>query len=146
MKRILAAIDGSEITEKVLRNARHIAEKLEAEVKVVTVVKRIRPAYHYRIGSDYALTEMVNHEAEATAKKIIEHADEIFKGFPGKYQTSMLYGEPAEELLLLAETEKPDLLIMGNRGLGGFQRVMLGSVSTKVLHHATCDMMIIKGE
>lgn len=146
MKKILAAIDGSDITENVLRKARLMAEKTEADVIVTTVVKRIQPSHYYRIGSDYELVEMVNKEAEAGAIRIIERADEAFKDFEGHYQTSVLYGDPAEALLVFAESEKPDLLIMGNRGLGGFRRIMLGSVSTKVLHHATCDMMIIKGE
>jgi len=144
VKKILAAIDGSEISEKVLHNTKHMGEKLEADVFVVTVVKRIKPSYHYRIGADYALAEMINKEAETRARTIIEHADEMFKDYPGNYQSTVLYGEPAEELLMFTESEKPDLLIMGNRGLGGFERIMLGSVSTKVLHHAACDMMIIK--
>ena len=146
MKKILAAIDGSEISENVLRKARLMAEKFEADVIVITVVKRIQPSHQYRIGSDYELAEMVNKEAEAGAKKNIEHADEVFKDYAGHYKSSLLYGDPAEALLVFAESEKPDLLIMGNRGLGGFRRIMLGSVSTKVLHHATCDMMIVKGE
>ncbi len=88
----------------------------------------------------------MDRQIENSAKRTLESAQEIFHGYKGKFETILDYGEPAEEILLLAEREKPDLLIMGSRGLGGFSRVMLGSVSTKVLHHIKCDMLVVRNE
>lgn len=145
MKKIMVAVDGSEMSEKVLQKARVVAEKFIAEVLILTVVKRLR-LVHYHVGADSALTEQMDRELEHGAEVTLEQAKKVFENYPGKYETLLAYGEPAEEILVLAEREKPDLLIMGNRGLGGFGRVMLGSVSTKVLHHIHCDMMIVKAE
>jgi len=145
MKKMMVAVDGSEMSEKVLQKARVIAEKFESEVLILTVVKRLR-LVHYHVGADSALTEQMDRELEHGAQAILEQAKKVFENYPGKYETLLAYGEPAEEILVLAEREKPELLIMGNRGLGGFGRVMLGSVSTKVLHHIHCDMMIVKAE
>jgi nucleotide-binding universal stress UspA family protein len=145
MKKILVAIDGSEMSEKVLLKTRRIAEKFNAEVLILTVVKRLR-LIHYQMGTDLGLSEQLDREIEHGAEKTLEKAKEAFSDYEGKYETLLAYGEPAEEILVLAEREKPDLLVMGNRGLGGFGRVMLGSVSTKVLHHIRCDMMIVKAE
>lgn len=145
MKKILVAVDGSEMSEKVLQKTRVIAERFEAEVLILTVVKRLR-LVHYHVGADSALTEQMDRELEHGAEVTLEQAKKVFMNYSGKHETLLAYGEPAEEILVLAEREKPDLLIMGNRGLGGFGRVMLGSVSTKVLHHIRCDMMIVKAE
>ena len=143
MKKILVAIDGSEMSHTVLSKARRVAEKFDAHVIVLTVVKRLRVTNYYTGGE---LNEKLDREIENSAHKILEHAQQVFSDYQGKFETLLDYGEPAEEILVLAEREKPDLLIMGSRGLGGFGRVMLGSVSTKVLHHINCDMMIIKNE
>ncbi len=145
MKKIMVAVDGSEMSKKVLQKARVIAEKFESEVLILTVVKRLR-LVHYHVGEESALTEQMDRELEHDAQTTLEQAKKVFDNYPVKYETLLAYGEPAEEILILAEREKPELLIMGNRGLGGFGRVMLGSVSTKVLHHIHCDMMIVKAE
>jgi len=92
------------------------------------------------------LNEQMDQQIENTAKETLERAKEVFGGYQGKFEIILDYGEPAEEILLLTEREKPDMLIMGSRGLGGFSRVMLGSVSTKVLHHVRCDMLVVRNE
>lgn len=144
MKKILVAIDGSEISEKVLQQAKTIGEQFNSEILVMTIVKRLVPAYHYRLGADFGHTHLVNKESEEIAERMIGHAEETFKDYAGKFDTLLAHGDPAEGILEIAEKENPDLLIMGNRGLGGFRRIMLGSVSTKVLHHAACTVMIVK--
>jgi nucleotide-binding universal stress UspA family protein len=52
-------------------------------------------------------------------------------------------GDIADEILDVAETETADILVMGRRGLGRVREVLLGSVSQKVLHHATCKVVIV---
>lgn len=86
----------------------------------------------------------MNAQSEDNAKKLLAHAKEVLEGIPGKCTTQIVHGNPADMILEMAEIKEPDLLIMGSRGLGGFKRAMLGSVSTKVLHHATCDVMIVR--
>lgn len=143
MKKILVAIDGSEKSQKVLIRARFIAEKTAANVMLMTVVKPLRIVDYYT-GTD--LNEKLESELANSAKRTLEKARDYFTGFPFEIETLLAYGDPAEEILVMAEREKPDLLIMGSRGLGGFGRIMLGSVSAKVLHHINCDMMIIRNE
>ncbi|MDW7670249.1 MAG: universal stress protein [Bacillota bacterium] len=144
MKKILVAIDGSEISEQVLQKAKTIGEQFNSEILVMTIVKRLVPSYHYRLGADFGHTHLVDKESEEIAERMISHAKEVFTDYTGKFDTLLAHGDPAEGILEIAEKENPDLLIMGNRGLGGFKRIMLGSVSTKVLHHAGCTVMIVK--
>ena len=145
MKKILVAIDGSAMSEMVLKKARNLAEQFQSEVLILTVVKRLRGIY-YHSGTETGLSDQVEREMESGAKRTLDHAKEVFRDYKGAYETLLAYGEPAEEILVLAERERPDLLVMGSRGLGGFGRVMLGSVSTKVLHHVACDMLVVKND
>ena len=55
-------------------------------------------------------------------------------------------GRPVDSILRVAEEEKADLIVMGSRGLGGAREVLLGSVSSGVLHHAACPVLIVRGE
>jgi len=99
---------------------------------------------NFYTGTD--LSDRLNKELETSAEKTMELARKLFEGFQGDFQTKITEGDPAEEILQATENEKPDLLVMGSRGLSGFERAMLGSVSLKVLHHVTCDMLIVRNE
>ncbi len=51
--------------------------------------------------------------------------------------------EPADALLEVAESTKADLIVVGNRGMSGVKRFVLGSVPNKVAHHAPCAVLIV---
>jgi nucleotide-binding universal stress UspA family protein len=57
---------------------------------------------------------------------------------------NVLEGPPADAILRVAETEKHDLIVMGSRGLGLFQELLLGSVSERVLRHAKIPVLIVR--
>ncbi|RQD68594.1 MAG: universal stress protein [Tindallia sp. MSAO_Bac2] len=143
MKKILVALDGSETSQKVIEEAVKVAEKNESDIAIITVVKSIRPTL-YHPGSNLHIT--IDNEFEKRAKEITEKAREAFENVSGKVETHIEYGDPAEEILKMADKMKADLIVMGSRGLSDFKRVMLGSVSTKVLNHADCDMLIVRGK
>ena len=60
------------------------------------------------------------------------------------YQLCQEQGHPAETLVAFAEKRQADLIVVGSRGQGGFQRLLLGSVSTSVLHHAHCSILVVR--
>jgi nucleotide-binding universal stress UspA family protein len=55
----------------------------------------------------------------------------------------LLTGDPADALIGLARAEKVDLIVVGNKGMTGAQRFLLGSVPNKVSHQAHCDVLIV---
>jgi len=59
-------------------------------------------------------------------------------------QTHAMEGDPADAILDVAEEIKADLIIVGNKGMTGARRFLLGSVPNKVSHHAPCSVMIIQ--
>ncbi|TMJ34897.1 MAG: universal stress protein [Alphaproteobacteria bacterium] len=81
----------------------------------------------------------------AIGRGIMSRAEQKAKGKRVSSVRAVLRdGDPATELLAAAEEEKPDLLVMGRRGLGGIQRLLLGSVSHKVSNSAECTVVIVK--
>ncbi len=55
----------------------------------------------------------------------------------------LLTGDPADALLGLAAVERADVIVVGNKGMSGAQRFLLGSVPNKVSHRATCDVLVV---
>jgi nucleotide-binding universal stress UspA family protein len=53
-------------------------------------------------------------------------------------------GDPADEILKAAKQIEAELIVMGARSLGTVERLVLGSVSTKIMHEAGCDVLIVK--
>jgi nucleotide-binding universal stress UspA family protein len=59
-------------------------------------------------------------------------------------QTHPVEGDPAEAILNVAEQTNADLIVVGNRGMTGARRYLLGSVPNKVSHHAPCSLIIVR--
>jgi nucleotide-binding universal stress UspA family protein len=53
-------------------------------------------------------------------------------------------GDPADAILDVAEEQKSDLIVVGNKGMSGAKRFLLGSVPNKVSHHAPCSVLIVR--
>lgn len=78
------------------------------------------------------------HAAEAAARAELEQAGGA-EGVDGEIR--VVAGVPAEELLKAGEDA--ELVVVGSRGVGGFSRLLLGSVSSQVVQHATCPVVVI---
>ena len=59
-------------------------------------------------------------------------------------QTHPVEGDPAEAILNVAEETKADLIVVGNKGMTGARRFLLGSVPNNVSHHAPCSVIIVR--
>jgi nucleotide-binding universal stress UspA family protein len=64
----------------------------------------------------------------------------------GVVATSVVSGHPAVEILAASDEPDVDLVVVGARGLGLFGRLMLGSVSDRVVHHAPCTVLVVKAK
>jgi nucleotide-binding universal stress UspA family protein len=59
-------------------------------------------------------------------------------------ETFARQGDPADAILDVAEEQRADLIVVGNKGMTGAKRFLLGSVPNKVSHHAPCSVLIIR--
>ena len=136
--KILVPYDGSVHSQRALRVAAELARCTKAAVHVVNAVER-RPAY---LGKPY-FREAVTHIL-ADAVEILDEAAGQIAGLGLKVTSDVLEGPPAEAILRLADTGQFDLIVMGSRGFGQVEGLLLGSVSDRVLHHARVPVMIVR--
>ncbi len=66
------------------------------------------------------------------------------EGMGVPYQSRQKVGQPASEIVRVAEEEGCDLIVLGSRGLSGVQAFLLGTASDCVAHHARCPVLVVK--
>lgn len=138
--KILVPVDGSDNSYRALDAALVLSEKLPSKVTAVHVMEDA-PVLH--IQSEKLLRELLEafrKEQELILAKCSEIASK--KGLT--IDTILLRGNPGSIILNFSETENYDTIIMGSRGMGKFKELILGSVSSKVMHHSRCSVMLIK--
>ena len=142
--RIVVGTDGSETAGEAVRQAVDLAKLAGAQLSIVSAYapvpkRRIQseqeeaPAdVQYEIGP----REDVNLVLDAAAANAKKDGLEV--------QTHPVEGDPAEAVLSVAEETKADLIVVGNKGMTGARRFLLGSVPNNVSHHAPCSVMIVR--
>ncbi len=146
--KILVCTDGSAPAQKAVEQASIIAGGCNAsEVAIVHVYEDRQDERPLFITSDKQeeLVKKVKEEYEAERKLILENALKIFDEKNIKAQAILKRGHPAHTIVNLAAAEGFDMIVLGSRGLGGFGKLFLGSVSNAVVHEAkNCSVVIVK--
>jgi nucleotide-binding universal stress UspA family protein len=141
---IVVGTDGSDTAEAAVDQAIELARLSDAKLSVVSAyqpvpTRRVRdeqegaPAdVHHEIGP----REDVNLVLDAAAAKARKEGVEA--------QTHPVEADPADAILNVAEQTKADLIVVGNKGMTGARRYLLGSVPNNVSHHAPCSVIIVR--
>ena len=77
-------------------------------------------------------------------KPVLEKASKDIAGNKVTVSTRTVDGDPADKILETAENEGIDLIVVGNKGMTGAKRFLLGSVPNQVSHHSPCNVLIVK--
>jgi len=137
-RRILVAIDGSRYSGKVLAKAIEYAELLKAEVVFVHCHRK----YPRLLGQPYR-DQMISSIKDETLELISPYLDDLQRAeIP--YVERLLEGPAGAVIAETAESEKCELIVMGSRGLSNLQGLIIGSVTHRVLHTASCPVMVVK--
>ncbi len=144
---ILVCTDGSEESSKAVGRAAEISSAVEdAEVTLLHVHQPIQIPPPYGAGyTPVAVPAHINEKVRDAGKKILEEAAKNLEENKVRYRTLLLEGHPASMILEQADEEDCDLLVLGNKGRTGLQRVFMGSVSNAVVQEANCDVLVVKG-
>ncbi len=153
-QRILVAVDGSESSGRASKVALDLAEKFKAEVVVLHAISPPSSAYpstfvsassvvppipQSEIDAYYAYTRRaalgMTGETVAQAKK---------RGINAKPEIPEGVSSVVETIINHATKENVDLIVVGTRGLGGFKKLLMGSVSSGVVTHASCPVLIVR--
>jgi nucleotide-binding universal stress UspA family protein len=146
MPGIVVGVDGSDHSRRALIWAMRQAAVQHAPLTVVTVrPDPVRPVTSIYWGVR-AYPEDI-HNPDVARKAIQEIAEQVRNeiGETAPQATvNVVVGDPAEELI--KASRDADLVVVGSRGSGGFASLLVGSVSSKVTHHAACPVVVIRGE
>jgi nucleotide-binding universal stress UspA family protein len=141
---IVVGTDGSETARKAVQQATELARQVGASVSLVSAFE---PVPNQRLRDEKRdvpkdLEWMVNprEDVEATLRE----ASEELEGAGVKVETFAREGDAADAILDVAEEQRADLIVVGNKGMTGAKRFLLGSVPNKVSHHAPCSVLIIR--
>lgn len=137
--KILLATDGSENAKRAANEAAGLARELSSHVILVYIINN-PPSQSRMVKANFDVHSLL----EEDAKSEIKHTIDIFEKDSLAYTLKVAIGDPAAEIIEIAEKERADLIVIGSRGLGAIKGVFLGSVSQKVTHHAKCPVMIVK--
>lgn len=143
-KSIVVGTDGSDTAGEAVRQAMELATRLEAQVHVVSAYEPVGTTRlrEERENAPADLEWMINPREDVQA--VLDAAAAVVKQAGIPVETYPREGDPADAILDVAEEQKADLIVVGNKGMTGAKRFLLGSVPNKVSHHAPCAVLIIR--
>jgi nucleotide-binding universal stress UspA family protein len=138
---IVVGTDGSERASAALKEAFSLAKLTGATLHVVHVVRLVSMASagYGDPGAIVTANAAVRESGEHVCANVVAEAER--QGL--SVETHNVDGDPADMLIDVAETVHADLLVIGNRGMTGVKRFVLGSVPNKVAHHCPCNLLIV---
>jgi len=141
---IVVGTDGSETARKAVQQATDLAKQVGAAVSLVSAYE---PVSNQRLREESRqapkdMEWMVNAREDVEAT--LQEASEQVEGAGVKVDTFAREGDAADAILDVAEEQHADLIVVGNKGMTGAKRFLLGSVPNKVSHHAPCSVLIIR--
>jgi nucleotide-binding universal stress UspA family protein len=136
--RILIGVDGSRGGEAAARLGGELAAGRDAEVFLVYAV----PLPPIVPGVDQTISDESLNYLEETAAKALGASVDILAAMNVKAEEIMKAGSPADVILSVAEDRDVGVIVVGHRGFGAMKRFILGSVSSKLAHHARCALLL----
>ncbi len=141
---IVVGTDGSDTATQAVRQAADLAGAVGAALEIVSAYEPV-PAQRLREERRDAPGELewaINPREDVDAT--LEVAAEMARAAGVTVNIYPRQGDPADAILDVAEEREADLIVVGNKGMTGAKRFLLGSVPNKVSHHAPCSVLIIR--
>ena len=143
-KSIVVGTDGSDTATQAVREAVDLAKAVGAKIELVSAYE---PVSNQRLQGerrdapeDVQWSINPKEDVEAT----LSDAAAIAEAAGVTVEKLARRGDPADAILDVAEETEADLIIVGNKGMTGAKRFLLGSVPNKISHHAPCSVLIIR--
>ena len=141
---IVVGTDGSDTATQAVRQAIELASSVGARIELVSAYEPVSDARlrEESIVVPRDLHWMINPREDVLAT--LEAAAGEIRAAGVEVEVFARQGDPADAILDVAEEEGADLIVVGNKGMTGAKRFLLGSVPNKVSHHAPCSVLIIR--
>ena len=137
IKKILLPLDGSESSQATAAYAAELAKKVDAEIVLLICyeplpeVPQAWPYPHTAQDMETKASEILDCCSGPVAESGVPHTRRVQEG------------RPARTIAEVAEEEGCDLIVMGSTGMGELEGLLLGSVTNKVLHLASCPVLVM---
>jgi nucleotide-binding universal stress UspA family protein len=142
--RIVVGTDGSETATEAVRTAIELAKLSKGKLEIVSAYQ---PVSQQRLRDEgEGISGDVSHTVNPRedVQLVLGNAAAEAKKAKVEVVTHPREGDPADAILDVAEENNADLVLVGNKGMTGARRFLLGSVPNKISHHAPCDVWIVK--
>src|SRR6187551_459818 len=144
LARILVPIDFSEPSELAARFALALGARHHAEISLLHVDELPEYASHMQERGRPDVWEGYLRERNAVVRRRLEQFAEALPSFPGVLNKSIARGEPAEEIIAIANAQHPDVVIVAPSGAGSGQHFLAGSVAMHVAAHCASPVLVIR--
>ncbi|MCS6874585.1 MAG: universal stress protein [Pyrinomonadaceae bacterium] len=144
--KVLIATDGGKHSEAALQAVRMLNLQEIEEIRIISVVDMSVPLAIDVYAGYLPSTAEIEEAARENAKNIVQSATQkVLEIAPNINVTSeVLIGSPESSIVETAEQMKADLIIVGSHSYNRWERLLLGSVSDSVVHHAPCSVLVVK--
>ncbi len=141
---MVVGTDGSETAKQAVREATELANAVGAKIHLVSAYEPVPEGRLRQERQDVPddMQWMVNPREDVSST--LEQAADTLREGGLEVETHAREGDPADAILDVAEEKNADLIVVGNKGMSGAKRFLLGSVPNKISHHAPCSVMIIR--
>jgi nucleotide-binding universal stress UspA family protein len=138
---LVAGVDGSEQSLHATRVATAIARRHGAKLFIVTVVRP--PEGWWGIGGAPPTAQAMSHALSAAQRDVLDVAVDAVDLEGLEWETALEIGDPSTAVALFCEQKSADLLVIGRRGAGLIERVVIGSTADRLAHDAPCPVLIV---
>jgi nucleotide-binding universal stress UspA family protein len=143
IKKIIWASDGSQESDEALTYAGFLAQRFNSEIVGTYVIgMHQKLLYDYSRDPDSEVYRWVEKVAEYHKARLASIADEL-SAIGLRFQGEVLIGEPNDEIVRVARSGKADLIVMGKRGHGLIDRILVGSTTIKVLRESSVPVLAV---
>ena len=146
--KILLATDGSKAGTAAVEMLRMFSLMQGDELRVISIVDMAVPLAIDIYGGYLPDTTELEKAAKENATKLVAETEnkvnEIFTGKNVSISSEVLFGTPESRIVETAEQMKADLIVVGSHGYNRWERLLLGSVSDSVVHHAPCSVLVVR--
>lgn len=142
--KVLIATDGSDYSQQALSRMREFMPGTADEVLLATVIPNPNAGAIGVIGPPYIDYAALADQMRADAQAVLEKGAATLEAQGFRARLIFREGDPATEILELAQEEGVGLIVVGSHGRHGVRRFLLGSVSSRVISHAPCSVLVIK--
>jgi len=138
-KKIILAVDGSEVSRKALKHAVELTKQNNGMLIAIHIIPsmNLMDIEAFKPGS---LRKVLHQEGE----KILSEVKELAKKEGVKVQTRIEAGVPFEKICEITRDSDGDLIVMGSHGKTGIQKLLMGSVTERVIGYAPCPVLVVR--